>query len=398
MRFQQAKNQPPDHPPAAVVSTPTEKLHNRLQGLGLRRAVGSAKPAKLTDAEVAERVHGELIAEGLVLKTTRLPITYHHGFFPLHHAHDEPIHLWPQATVKPQQCRFIDTETNGLGTGAGSLAFLVGVAYWQGCEVVVKQWLLTRFGAEKALLDALQDLLSPENLLVSYNGSSFDLPLLISRLKMQHCALDRFSDCQHLDLLHWVRRGFRGQWAACDLQSAERELLGFVRTDDMPGAMAPSIWSDWLRYAQITHLPGLMQHHLHDIVSLVLLPSVLQLAIKQPGKSHISVDRIANHYLQTQRFDTGYRYLQKHEALLCSAGLHRLAWCHRRMGQWPHAVAIWQRLALEQDIDAIEHLAKYHEHRCKDKVQALGYAERLRVLDPQGQQHVARIRRLQPKI
>lgn len=109
--------------------------------------------------------------------------------------------------------------------------------------------------------------LEPETVLVSYNGKSYDRPLLSTRYRLARLP-DPVLDRAHIDLLHPVRRRYRGVWANCRLATVERELLGVLREDDLPGAEAPGAWLTYLRGGNATKLRRVGLHNMQDLRSL----------------------------------------------------------------------------------------------------------------------------------
>lgn len=183
---------------------------------------------------------------------------------------EERVPLEPQ----PGNRVCIDTETTGLAGGSGTIAFLVGVARFRGGALELTQWLLTRIGSEGAMLDALAAWLEPDDELASYNGKCFDRPLLSTRYRLRR-RVDPLLGRAHHDLLHAVRRRYRREWANCRLLTAERELLGVVRDDDLPGAQAPAAWRAFLRSGATTDLARVATHNRQDLVSLARIAARL---------------------------------------------------------------------------------------------------------------------------
>lgn len=169
----------------------------------------------------------------------------------------------------------LDTETTGLAGGTGTKAFLVGLATLTPAAIQVQQWLLTQLAGEAALLRALAQALPPEPVLVTYNGKSFDLPLLRTRYRMQRLR-EPFGDALHLDLLNPVRRRYRREWPNCRLATVEARLLGRPRSDDLPGSEAPAAWRDFLLTGQTHDLRRVLTHNARDLVSLAHVLAQLQ--------------------------------------------------------------------------------------------------------------------------
>src|SRR5207302_806542 len=140
---------------------------------------------------------------------------------------------------------FLDTETTGLAGGPGTYAFLVGAGWIEGDAFVVTQHFMRDLDEEPALLAALAPLLERAGGVVTFNGSGFDLPLLETRFVL---ARRRWpATLPHLDLLRPSRRVWTGCLDDCRLGTLERDVLGLSREEDVPGAVIPSLYFDWLR-------------------------------------------------------------------------------------------------------------------------------------------------------
>ena len=174
----------------------------------------------------------------------------------------------------PDDACFLDIEATGLEHGAGTMAFLVGVAFREADMLVTRQYLLREPSEERALLYCLLQDLDAHPMLVTFNGKSYDLSVLESRMVM--CRFLDKSACRlklrpHLDLLHLSRNLHRGRWSDTRLGTLENKLLGFYRTDDLPGALVPSSWFHFLRTSDATALGQAVTHNLHDVWSMVVL-------------------------------------------------------------------------------------------------------------------------------
>ena len=171
------------------------------------------------------------------------------------------------AQADTEDLMFFDTETTGLAGGTGTRAFMIGIAQWKGRAFWLRQWFITRLQAERALLDAFCGALDARSVLVSYNGRSYDAPLLRTRLRLARMH-DPLPDCAHVDLLHPTRRRYRGRWENCRLATIERRVLGVVREDDLPGSQAPAAWLRYLRGGCARGLNQVVEHNHQDLVSL----------------------------------------------------------------------------------------------------------------------------------
>lgn len=173
---------------------------------------------------------------------------------------------------------YLDTETTGLSGGTGTVVFILGMARERGSVVEVRQFVLTGFVGEQALLAGAYDWLQDATGLVTYNGLSFDVPLLLTRYRLAQLANRHTSalrELPHLDLLHPMRAAFGKQWPNCTLQMAERQLLGMTRVDDLPGSMVPAVFTDLVRYGRTSRLPQAVEHNSDDLVSLTALVDIL---------------------------------------------------------------------------------------------------------------------------
>jgi uncharacterized protein YprB with RNaseH-like and TPR domain len=178
---------------------------------------------------------------------------------------------WSEEGAIPRE-RFVcfDTETTGLAGGVGTKAFMIGTTQWCGAELVTRQLYLTALAGEAAMLDAFASALPTDAILVSYNGRSYDAPLLKGRYRM-HRQSHPFDARTHLDLLHPTRRAYRGRWENCRLVTIERHLLGIDRGDDLPGAQAPAAWLAYLRGHESRSLGRVLDHNRSDLVTLATL-------------------------------------------------------------------------------------------------------------------------------
>lgn len=160
-----------------------------------------------------------------------------------------------------------DTETTGLAGGTGTRAFMIGAADWVGTRFRIRQLTITMMGAEAAMLRTFASWIHAHTVLVSYNGKCYDAPLLATRYRLARQP-DPLRGRLHLDLLHPVRRHWKRVWENCRLATAERQLLGVVREDDLPGAEAPAAWLTYLHGGSAANLRRVMQHNAQDLSSL----------------------------------------------------------------------------------------------------------------------------------
>lgn len=272
---------------------------------------------------------------------------------------------------------FMDTETTGLAGGSGTLAFLIGLAYADDRGVMVKQYFADAYNREEGMLGLVSDQVSEFRNLVSFNGKTYDLPLLESRYIMQR-RHSPFAELNHLDLLHPSRQIWGFSLENCRLQTLETEVLGFQRRDDLPGSQVPAAYFRFLQGRGADPLYRVFEHNAHDLLSLVvLLPLVWELS--RPGgctrQAQLPRARIL---LRHGERDAARHVLEDFvsqgpaSAITQQARLE-LARIYKKDGLWSEAVEQWQAVLAGPAVflQAYVELAKYFEHRARDCQQAL---------------------------
>ena len=277
----QAGVAPPEPAPLLAASS--------LAGRIARARGRSPAMPRLHDAALAEHLRGVQHAPGVIELRHRFALGHRHGHQPLTGLHDAGSGL-PGAPDTADRL-FLDTETSGLSGGTGTLAFLLGLARVDGDAFEVRQWLLTAFAGEPAMLAAAREW-GGDAVLVTYNGKCFDVPLLTTRLRL-HGMAGAYTGRPHLDLLFPTRRAFSPHWGDCRLVTAERRLLGFSRPDDIPGAEVPWAWFDWLHRGDWARLAQVVRHNLWDLLSLAALLPALGEAYRQPRAAGAHVGGVA---------------------------------------------------------------------------------------------------------
>ncbi len=373
-------------PASAEVSDLTARIR-RMQASGRQRR----RPPAISEAELARRLRAELAAPGLIRIERRLPLTKVHGKAQLG-ALTQGLEGLPAAQgLDPQRLVFLDTETTGLAGGAGTTVFLLGLARLEGRHLVVRQYLLSRFEGEAAMLEQAARWIGEDSVLVTYNGKRFDIPLLTTRALLAG-RTEPFSTRQHLDLLYPVRRAFASRWADCRLATAETNLLGFRRQNDLPGSEAPAAWQDWMRHNDPSRLPAIGLHNLWDLLSLVGLLPALAATFQSPLRTGGDPLGVAKSWLDAGQETRALGVLRANCVNLKPEGQLLLGQMLARAGDWRHALPLLRRLAEQGNAAAKERLAKYYEHVARDFGQALDLARALPAeMDPP--RRVQRLRR-----
>lgn len=373
-------------------------------GAGLAARIKRLQTARCSDerngcgdqSALRRALQGVEIADGVMLVEQRIASGTQHGHRKLAQFSLCEESFPEAAGVEPQNLLFLDTETTGLCGGSGTLAFMVGLARLEQGDLILRQYLLTRFAGEQALLKAVAAWVGAEDLLVTYNGKTFDLPLLATRCRIADVA-DPLASMPHLDLLYSVRRAFSGKWDDCRLASVERQLLGFQRRNDLPGAEAPAAWFDWIRRGDGSRLALVCRHNRWDLLSLALLLPQLSAVYRNPGLHGADPLALARAHRRAGREEVALSLLLQQKSVLERAGLAELAGLLKRSGEQRAARSIWLALSVRGDQMARERLAMHFEHDMQDYGSALTYADAL--YDSDGKQRrCARLRRKLKKI
>ena len=165
---------------------------------------------------------------------------------------------------------FVDLETTGLSGGTGTFAFLVGLGHIELDHIVVRQYLLPDFQYEWLMLKLVENNFIDFDHLITFNGKSFDVPLLQTRFAMNRME-SSLDQLQHIDLLHASRRIWKRRLSSCDLQNLEFAILGQSRINDIPGEMIPQLYFEYIRKRNAGILRNVLEHNYRDIVNLALL-------------------------------------------------------------------------------------------------------------------------------
>jgi uncharacterized protein YprB with RNaseH-like and TPR domain len=344
------------------------------------RRIETARPPRPPAEPIERIVDGELLDTGqgsVVVVRREYPLGHRHGGEPLGDALATPLSLLARAArvdgdiAGAEGLLFLDTETTGLAGGTGTYAFLVGAALVENGRVVVTQYFMRDFDEEPALLTALEPLLARATAVVTFNGAAFDLPLLETRFVL---ARRRWpATLRHLDLLQPARRVWTGWLADCRLQTLESAVLGLAREDDVPGAMIPLLYFDYLRSRRAAPLRRVFEHNRHDILSLVALVGWFGRALGDDGG--VRPEELAGLGRLWEPVDLE-RALGCYRAAL-AAGLPepvarwarlRLAVWEKRAARWEAACTLWEAARQHDLFDPRpwEELAKFHEHRARD--------------------------------
>jgi uncharacterized protein len=354
-----------------------------------RRVVAQQAPHGVehyVDGEVCSNDRGEYFLARQLLPFGRPYGKYCVG--DVAHADLSPLELFlkGESVPQPSSVVYLDTETTGLAGGTGTCAFLIGIGAADGSGFRVRQFFLRDFTEEKAALTALGEALAPYELLVTYNGKTFDIPLLETRYTLARMK-SPFSRMVHLDLLHPARRLWKLRLESCQLKNLERELLGIARNGDVPGSEIPQIYFDYLRTRSAKALQPVFFHNALDIVTLAGLTVEVRQAIARAGDG-ADCDSLDLFSLSRVLGRAGASEMARATCLRAIArglpesvepqALWQLAAQHKREHRYDAAVETWMKissLGARYTVEACEELAIHYEHRVRDANKALEFAE-----------------------
>ena len=375
----------------------TEKLNRLKRQLGESSAavsmpISKSKP-KIPSRylDFAKALGGKLVtnkAGNYCLIRTIFPLGYRHGSHQLTSSGiKSPLPLAAfdlnchGETIDFGSVLFIDTETTGLG-GAGAVAFLIGAGRIidEGLEVL--QYIIPDYSDETAMLEDLNSIFSDELTVITFNGKSFDLPLLTDRLIINRIGR-KLSFKHHLDLLHSSRRLFKRRLQSCTLTNLERELFEFNRTDDIPGYLVPSVYFDWLNSEDLSMMNAVIEHNRLDIISLFFLSRLIAEAYSSTGDSlkysedlH-SLSKWYDRRREREKIEVVYSQAEKLSENMSAEAVLFYARSFKRQKKFDESIELLSKLTLENSkpgfLANIE-LAVHYEHRLKDLHKALEHA------------------------
>jgi hypothetical protein len=299
-----------------------------------------------------------------------------------------------RAALPPEGWCFLDVETTGLGLHAGTVAFLVGIGWIAPEGFCVEQYLMRDPADEPALLHAVEATLGRFAGVVTFNGKSFDLPLLAVRAALAR-RTPPHAGLAHCDLLHAARRAWSHRTQSCRLVALERQFLGMHRDDDLDGALIPQVYLDALRTGRGELLDPILTHNRHDLVSLVLLTAAAARFLERTCADSPPARREDSQALVADRLRIAHVYVQAGDSATAASLLERcltteaapserqagralLAQIRKRAGEWEAACALWEAMLDEEPhlVEPYEEIAKAFEHRRRDPARALAWVER----------------------
>lgn len=341
-----------------------------------------------------------------IRRVTRYDFDSKHGYYELGRLQAEASALSPLdpkgTTVQGHRLLFFDTETTGLGIGAGNVPFLFGSGYFTEDAFIIEQCLMRNPGEEPAILAHFNKLVGRFSHLISYNGRTFDWPIVKNRYVLNRMALED-EHLTQLDFLYPARGLWKHVLVSCSLGRVEEERLGIVRHEDVPGSLAPTYYFQYLSEKDPTLLAGVFKHNEIDVLTLAVLAAhfsdVLQgrMQLQEMGAEEVLrlgfwLDKVGKSALAERVFEE----LLSRPTSSIRQQLLPLAAAYKRKGRYDIAARLWHA-AVSSERDGVSHpistaasimqplepyieLAMYYEHRMKQIDTALIYAEKAKQL------------------
>ncbi|MGA3202223.1 MAG: ribonuclease H-like domain-containing protein [Bryobacteraceae bacterium] len=289
-------------------------------------------------------------------------------------------------SAAPETWAFLDTETTGLSGGISTCAFLVGVGRITREGFRVRQFFMRGYGEEASLLDGLARHLKNFRALITYNGVAFDRPLLESRYRLNR-APSPFGRLPHLDLLYGARRLWKLRFDSCRLVDLENQVLGVERKGDIPGALIPYVYFEYLRTKWIERLVPVFHHNALDILTLACLTGIVPNAFKDAAgcTNGAELIGIARWLRETGDIDRALPLFRRAmESGLRDELLFRTLWDIAKLDR-AAAKEIWTDLGSSKNpyrVKALAELAKHEEHTEKNYAQALKFTRDAMAIRP----------------
>ena len=288
------------------------------------------------------------------------------------------------AHISPEDILFLDTETTGLSGGVGTIAFQIGVGYFSPSGFVVEQFLMHDYPEEAEMLRILDALMQRFSVICTFNGRTFDVPLLKSRFLMNRIPNAHIPEI-HADLLYPSRRMWKLRLKNCRLSNLEEQLLNVQRDDDLPGALVPQTYFQYLKDGNFEPLLKILEHNKQDIVSLAQLFYFMCSQVDKPESIQNTEDlfSLAKAMEKQGQHDKAMRcYRMSTAGCMAAESYQAMARLEKRNGNCEAAVKLYQTM-LSQGKDpaiACEALAKIFEHQLKDLPKAVSYTRQALLL------------------
>jgi hypothetical protein len=365
-------------------------LLKKLQDLGLKLDRASdLETVRTTTTNVDDFVHGEWVESNgsrIFIVKRLYPNNIKHGDIVLDQKEiGGRINDFWQADdstdLKIQEIVFLDTETSSLSIGAGALIFLFGCCYFvkEGLEVL--QVFIEDPSHEALFLTFIGNYLEKFKCLASYNGKSFDIPVLRSRYILNRIPheLDLFN---HIDLLHIARRIWKYDLESKKLSDIETRVMQFTRgEEEIPGWLVPQIYQDYVQTGNAEPLQGVFYHNEIDVVSLAGLFLKIERMLSTDDLPVNEILGFGEIFHKARKFEIADEYYKKalqtnSEAYFREKTLVNLGYSLKKQGKLDEMCLVWKKLGEAENLTACIELAKFYEHKAKDYISARDWTEK----------------------
>jgi uncharacterized protein len=361
-----------------------ESLSKQLKDLGVNlgkdQNLKSSRQVKHPIDSVISGRYWEVIYGEVFCHEETYSLNHQHGIKPLYPS--EPFGMlcrWANADGRASEdledLIFLDTETSGLAGGTGTYAFEVGLGRFTPDGFRLAQFFMRHPGEEPALLAGISEFVDGMKAIVTYNGKSFDIPLLNTRYTLMGMT-SPFQEIDHFDLLPLARRLWRIRLESRTLSNVENKILGVERgEEEVPGYLIPEMYFDYLRTQDARPMAGIFYHNAIDILSLAGLFSHIAFLLNNPhseniqhGEDIVALARFFESMGDIQEAESLYRKALQTNLMedLYWDTLERFSFLLKRKDDWESAIALWKVAAENDALYAFEELAKYYEHREKN--------------------------------
>ncbi|MBN1561926.1 ribonuclease H-like domain-containing protein [candidate division KSB1 bacterium] len=365
-----------------------ESIKQKLRSLHPHDSLKRAATKHITDEDLAKC--------GLVRYADERAIYMREKIFPLAFLHGGVelaafLDITPQDMVLmhngqfsiPVRCTdflFFDAETTGLAGGSGTYIFLAGFGYFVADCFIVRQLLLAEYRDEAAFLTEILHMLRRFKGILSFNGKTYDLPLLRTRCVLNKLGED-YTNMEHIDLLHHARRLWKKSIRECHLANVEKRILRFARQDDLPGSEAPKRFFEFQRSGDVELLLPVFKHNAIDLLSLVSIAIHSTAQFSSDMRSVAEFDKkrlyrlLVTHGDEQRAAQLIHSALEKNEPDV----LLEYAAMHKKKGDVREAVRVWEYLSTCKKFIEVAYLelAKYYEHIQVDYSKALDIVNRV---------------------
>lgn len=364
-------------------------LNEKLKKLGVQVGTGDiSKPAPAHPYSIQHLLKGKFLqtpAGDIYVIDSTYPIDYIHGNAPI--KIDSPPKIlgdWAgDSNIEKLSFKdfgFIDIETTGLSGGTGTYAFLIGAGRFLGNKFKMCQFFMSDPVIEPAQLLAFEEFIAPCKVIVTFNGKSFDVPILNTRYTY-HGYSSPLNQVTHLDLVHLSRRIWRDRIPSRTLSNLEVQILNAQRTDDdIPGWMIPALYFEYLKDGDARQLKRVFYHNEIDVLSLSALFNYLTTILKEqnfdPKNFSSEIIAIAKLFEDTgdiEKAENLYKQglINDDDKLYIINASYRLAMIFKRKGDFNNSVFYWKKSAFLNHLESKIELAKYFEHQVQDFEEAI---------------------------